>query len=68
MATQLLEKKGAKIKKIQVDEKPEERIKMSEMTGRNTVPQIFIGDRHVGGYTDIVELDMEDQLDELLQA
>lgn len=68
MATQLLEKKGVKIKKIQVDEKPDERTKMSTMTGRNTVPQIFIGDRHVGGYTDIVELDMEDELDALLQA
>ncbi|MBE9516748.1 MAG: glutaredoxin 3 [Proteobacteria bacterium] len=68
MASQLLEKKGAKVNKIQVDEQPDERVKMSEMTGRNTVPQIFIGDRHVGGYTDIVELDMEDELDGLLQA
>ena len=57
MATQLLEKKGVKIKKIQVDEKPEERVKMSEMSGRNTVPQIFIDDYHVGGYDDMAELD-----------
>lgn len=68
MATQLLEKKGVKIRKIQVDEMPDERARMSKLSGRNTVPQIFIGDRHVGGYTDIVELDMEDELDGLLQA
>lgn len=68
MATQLLEKKGIDINKIQVDEKPAERAVMVEKTGRNTVPQIFIGDRHVGGYTDMIELDMEGELDELLQA
>ncbi|MDH5633372.1 MAG: glutaredoxin 3 [Gammaproteobacteria bacterium] len=68
MAIALLTKKGAVINRIQVDEQPELRARMTEITGRTSVPQIFIGDRHVGGYTDIVELDMEDELDPLLQA
>ncbi len=41
---------------------------MLERTGRNSVPQIFIDDRHVGGYTDMIELDMEGELDDMLQA
>jgi glutaredoxin 3 len=41
---------------------------MIELTGRRTVPQIFIGDRHVGGYDDLVELDMEGELDPLLYS
>lgn len=68
MAAHLLEKKGIGIKKIQVDEQPQERVRMTQKTGRNTVPQIFIGDRYVGGYTDMVELDIEGELDELLQG
>jgi glutaredoxin 3 len=40
---------------------------MEKITGRDTVPQIFIGDYHVGGYDDMVELDMDDELDLLLE-
>ena len=65
-AERLLKSKGVKINKIRVDQ---ERGKLKEMikrTGRNTVPQIYIGDKHVGGFDDLSELDIMDELDELL--
>ena len=65
-AEHLLKKKGAQINKIFVDHNPGEMTKMIEITGRRTVPQIFIGDRHVGGYDDLVELDLDGELDPLL--
>ena len=65
-AEQLLGRKGVDVKKIRVDKQPERFEEMVEKTGRNTVPQIYIGDFHVGGYDDMVELDMEGRLDELL--
>ena len=66
-AEQLLNKKGVAVNKILVDNNPEELTKMIQLTGRRTVPQIFIGERHVGGFDDLVELDMEGELDPLLQ-
>jgi len=65
-AENLLKKKGVQVNKIFVDRNPKEMEKMMEITGRRTVPQIFIGDRHVGGYDDLVELDIEGELDPLL--
>jgi glutaredoxin 3 len=65
-AERLLKRKGAEIVKIRTDEQPERFDEMVERTGRDTVPQIFIGDRHVGGYDDLVELDMDDELEPLL--
>lgn len=65
-AEQLLTRKGVAITKISVDNRPDIRDEMEKKTGRNTVPQIYIGDYHVGGYDDMVELDMDDELDELL--
>jgi len=65
-AERLLNKKGVQIEKILVDQNREEMIKMIEITKRRTVPQIFIGERHVGGYDDLVELDMAGELDPLL--
>jgi len=57
-AKQILKSKGvAQIEEIRVDMQPEERMKMMEITGRRTVPQIFIGDTHVGGCDDLVALD-----------
>jgi glutaredoxin 3 len=57
-AKQILKAKGvAAIEEIRVDMLPEERMKMMEITGRRTVPQIFIGDTHVGGCDDLVALD-----------
>ncbi len=65
-AERLLNKKGVQVQKILVDHQPEELTKMIEITGRRTVPQIFIGERHVGGYDDLVDLDLEGELDPLL--
>ena len=57
-AKQILKSKGVHaIEEIRVDMLPEERMKMMEITGRRTVPQIFIGDTHVGGCDDLVALD-----------
>lgn len=70
-AEKLLAKKGiadGEIEKIRVDEHPEKREEMTRITGRRTVPQIFIGDRHVGGFDDLAALDAEGELDPLLRA
>jgi glutaredoxin 3 len=57
-AKQILKSKGVeKIEEIRIDMDPGERAKMMEITGRRTVPQIFIGDTHVGGCDDLVALD-----------
>lgn len=67
-AEHLLARKGVEVEKIRVDHAPEQMRKMIELTGRRTVPQIFIGERHVGGYDDLAELDMEGELEPLLTA
>ena len=57
-AKQILKSKGVDaIEEIRVDMQPDERVKMMEITGRRTVPQIFIGDTHVGCCDDLVALD-----------
>ena len=57
-AKQILKAKGVEqIEEIRIDMEPEERMKMMEITGRRTVPQIFIGETHVGGCDDLVALD-----------
>ena len=67
MAERLLRSKGVNdIVKIRVDLEPERRAEMMERTGRRTVPQIYIGERHVGGFDDLSALDRAGQLDELL--
>ncbi len=66
-AEKLLNRKGVKeIEKIRVDLQPELRDAMIELTGRRTVPQIFINGVHVGGFDDLAELDHEGGLDTLL--
>ena len=66
-AEQFLKRKGvSEIEKIRVDLEPELRIAMMEKTSRRTVPQIYINDEHVGGFDDLVELDMDGKLDDLL--
>ncbi|HVK53665.1 MAG TPA: glutaredoxin 3 [Burkholderiales bacterium] len=68
-AERLLKAKGiAEITKIRVDLAPEKRMEMMERTGRRTVPQIYIGDTHVGGYEDLVALDRKGGLDTLLAS
>ena len=66
-AEQLLASKGqTAIDKIRVDLDPKRRVEMMERTGRRTVPQIYIGTVHVGGYDDLVALDRAGKLDPLL--
>lgn len=66
-AEQLLKARGvAHVEKIRVDLQPELRAVMIEKTGRRTVPQIYIGERHVGGYDDLAALDRAGELNKLL--
>ena len=68
-AERLLKAKGvAEIDKIRVDLLPEQRAAMMAKTGRRTVPQIYIGDTHVGGFDDLSALDRAGGLDSLLAA
>lgn len=68
-AEQLLKRKGvADIEKIRVDQDTARREEMMKLTGRRTVPQIFIGDYHVGGCDDLFALDHAGKLDDLLAA
>jgi glutaredoxin 3 len=68
-AKQILKSKGVDtIEEIRVDMQPEERMKMMEITGRRTVPQIFIGDTHVGGCDDLIALDGRGGLTPLLNG
>jgi glutaredoxin 3 len=69
MAERLLKSKGvAEIEKIRVDLEPARRQEMMERTGRRTVPQIYVGERHVGGYDDLAALDRSGGLDPLLAS
>ena len=69
MAERLLQSKGvAEIEKIRVDLEPEQRAEMMEKTGRRTVPQIYIGETHVGGFDDLSALDRAGELEPLLRG
>ena len=66
-AERLLTSKGVtEINKIRVDQQPEKRDEMIAITGRRTVPQIFIDGRHIGGFDDLRALDLAGGLDPLL--
>lgn len=67
MAARLLEKKGVEFERIYVDASPQQRMEMTRLTGQATVPQIFIGEVHVGGYRELARLDLAGKLDRLLQ-
>lgn len=68
-AEALLRSRGvAEIEKIRIDLEPERRDEMIQKTGRRTVPQIYIGDTHVGGYDDLAALDRKGGLVPLLGA
>ena len=68
-AERLLAEKGATdVEKIRVDVHPERRAEMMQRSGPRTVPQIWIGDQHVGGCDDLHDLDREGRLDALLAA
>lgn len=69
MAERLLKSKGVDvIDKVRIDLDPERRAEMMQKTGRRTVPQIYIGDTHVGGFDDLSALDRLGKLDPLLQG
>jgi glutaredoxin 3 len=68
-AEQLLKRKGVtEIEKIRIDLEPDRSAEMTARTGRRTVPQIFIGDTHVGGCDDLHELDRQGGLEPLLAS
>ena len=69
MAERLLQSKGVTaIDKIRIDLEPAQREEMMAKTGRRTVPQIYIGERHVGGFDDLSALDKAGELVPLLSA
>ena len=68
MARRLLDKKGVRYQEIRVDAEPARRDEMRTRSGRHTVPQVFVDDRHVGGYDDLCALDCAGRLDSLLAA
>ena len=68
-AKQLLRERGVeRIDEVRVDLNPDARVRMMEQTGRRTVPQIFIGETHVGGCDDLMALDRQGGLNPLLNG
>ena len=66
-ADRLLARKGVTdVEKVRVDLEPQRRMEMMQKTGRRTVPQIYIGDHHVGGFDDLAAMDRAGKLDPLL--
>ena len=68
MARRLLSEKGRNWNEIDIEAQPERRGEMIERSGRRTVPQIFVGEHHVGGFDDLKALDDAGQLDSLLEG
>lgn len=66
-AKKLLAQKGVNVEEIRVDQNPQLRNEMMQKSGQRTVPQIWIGEFHVGGFTDLWALDKQGKLDGLLQ-
>lgn len=67
-ARQLLSHKGVIFEEIDIDLQPQRREEMIRRSGRHTVPQIFIGERHIGGSDELYELELAGMLDGLLRA
>ncbi len=67
-ALRLLDRKGVNYTAIDVTDDRERELEMRERAGRTSVPQIFVGDQHLGGYDDIAALDKAGELDRLLAA
>jgi glutaredoxin 3 len=67
MAKRLLNQKGVSYEEINVDNDPQLREEMMRKTNRRTVPQIYIGELHVGGFNELYALDQQKKLDALLQ-
>jgi glutaredoxin 3 len=67
-AVELLRSKGQEFEAIDVEAEPERRDEMTRRAGRSSVPQIFIGSTHVGGYDDLAALEAAGELDALLEV
>ena len=67
-AKAFLDAKGLAYREVRVDDEPGFRARLHELTGSSTVPQIVIGDRPIGGYSELRALDRDGRLDELLVA
>jgi glutaredoxin 3 len=65
-AKQLLQRKGVAFTEVMVDQDPAQRAEMERLSGRRTVPQVFIGGKHVGGSDELYALERAGQLDALL--
>lgn len=66
-ARRFFDERGVSYSDIRVEQQPELRQQMMDLSGRHTVPQIWIGDTHVGGYTDLLELELDGRLNHMLQ-
>jgi glutaredoxin 3 len=66
MAKRLLAAKGQKWDEIDIEEQPERRREMVERSGRTTVPQIWIGEKHIGGFDELSRLEASGELDQML--
>ena len=67
-AKKLLDGRGISYQSINVDRDREKWAEMEKVSGRNTVPQIFFGERHIGGFDDLSALDRSGELDRLLES
>lgn len=67
MTRKLLSCKAVEWEEVRVDENPEKRQEMTQLSGRYTVPQIWIGERHIGGFDDLAALERRGELDPLLK-
>ncbi|MEM8982185.1 MAG: glutaredoxin 3 [Pseudomonadota bacterium] len=65
-AKSLLNKKGVSYEIVDLTREPDRRVEMETRSGRRTVPQIFIGERHIGGFDDLNALERKGELDALL--
>lgn len=68
MARQLLQKKGVRYTEVRVDQEPVRRAEMEQRSRRRSVPQIFIGETHVGGFDDMARMEHRGELDALLKC
>jgi glutaredoxin 3 len=66
MAKRLLESKGVPFNEVRIDADVAQRDEMMRRSGRRTVPQVFVGDHHVGGFEELAALERAGQLDPLL--
>ncbi len=68
MARQLLQKKGVRYTEVRVDQEPVRRAEMEQRSRRRSVPQIFVGETHVGGFEEMARLEHRGELDSLLKC